>query len=168
MPVQRRLNPPPRSTPPRWNHWLPGTLPSQCPRSTPSWGLVPNPFPLPIPVSLSPPRLLPPFPLPLPPFPSPDSNLFPTAPTTAVGPVSPVAAPPPRRSPESVVSQWIARPYSVSEGPMSWPSRPLTPWEHPPGGGRTTFCPSPGGAVVLSIAVLPCPGRRPGQTPPFW
>ena len=36
------------------------------------------------------------------------------------------------------------------------------------GGGKPTFCPSHGGAVVLSTAVLPCPGRRPGQTPSFW
>ena len=50
---------------------------------------------------------------------------------------------------------------------MSWTSRPPPPFEPPSGRGRTIFCPSPGGAAVLSAAVLPCPGRRPGQIPYF-
>ena len=36
------------------------------------------------------------------------------------------------------------------------------------GGGKPTFRPSHGVAVVLSNAVLPCPGRYPGQIPSSW
>ena len=51
---------------------------------------------------------------------------------------------------------------------MSWTSRPLPPLEPPSGRGRTIFRPSLGGAAVMSAAVLPFPGRRPGQIPFFW
>ena len=83
------LYPPPHSILPRWSHWLPVTPPP--------------PLPFPILVSPSPPQvllrvtLLPP---PFPPFPLPASNLYLVAPTIALGPVSPTAAPPPRRDPE--------------------------------------------------------------------
>ena len=50
---------------------------------------------------------------------------------------------------------------------MSWSSRPPPPLDPPSGRGRTIIRPSPGGAAVLSAAVLRCPGRRPGQIPSF-
>ena len=50
---------------------------------------------------------------------------------------------------------------------MSWPSRPPPPLEPPPGRGITILRTSPGRAAVLSAAVLPYPGRRPGQIPYF-
>ena len=43
-------------------------------------------------------------------------------------PCPPPSAPSPRRVPESVASQWIARPYSVSGGPMSVLSLFPLPW----------------------------------------
>ena len=56
---------------------------------------------------------------------------------------------------QNTVAQFIAWLYSVSGRPMSWPSRPPPPLELPSGRGRTIFCPSPGGADVLSNAVPP-------------
>ena len=48
---------------------------------------------------------------------------------------------------------------------MSWPPRTLPPLDPLPGRGRTILRPAPGGAAVLSAAVLPCPGWRPRVNP---
>ena len=81
--------------------------------------------------------------------PAPDSSLCRSAPTIFGGPVSPPVVPSPHREPESAALQQIARPYSVSGGPMSSPSRSLRPLLPPPGGGTATSRPS------LSVAVSP-------------
>ena len=125
------------------------------PRSTSSWGLVPNPFPLPILVSPSPLWLLPPVLLPMPPFTSPYSNLIPNAPTAAVGHVSPAAASPPCRVPESFVSQWIARPYYFSRGTMSWPSQPRLLESTHQGGVDPLSVPPPAGLSSCQTTCYP-------------
>ena len=103
---------PPRSTPPHWSHWIPVTPPPPSPPPIPC--LTPMLPPLPAPLFPPPPCLLSPPPSPR--FlssPVPVSSRFPSALTIVGGPVSPPVAPSPRRGPESVSSQRIARSYSV-------------------------------------------------------
>ena len=62
------------------------------------------------------------------PVPVPASSRSLAVPTIVGGPMSPPYAPSPHRVPESVASQRIARPYSVSGGPMSSLALSPLPW----------------------------------------
>ena len=111
-----------RSIPPHWSHWPPVTPPP--------------PFPFPILVSPSSsfsslqmrPCVCVPPPLLVLSVPAPASSRSRAVPTIVGGPMSHPAAPSLHRVPELVASQRIARPYSVSGGPMSSLTLSPLPW----------------------------------------